>query len=80
MTMFVDFGQRERDSYFRDHGECLLNGHAKLIAALEDWAVCRKRCGANEKPGITVETYVADWLDTIDGSLPEEVREWIGPG
>ena len=80
MTLFVDFGSRERDSYFRDHGEILLNSHAKLVAALEAHAAIVKRCGAYEKPGFTVEGAVADWLDTIDGVLAEEVREWIGPG
>lgn len=78
MVMFADFGHRERASYFRDHSEALLNGRAKLIASLEAWARTIKACGAHERADFTVERFVADALDHLDGALPEEVHEYLG--
>lgn len=76
MSMFADFGSRERVSYFNDHGQVLANSYANAVAALEELAATMKVCGAHER-AFTPEDGVSRWLDTIHNDMPEEVVAYL---
>jgi hypothetical protein len=77
---FADMTRTDRAAYFNFHGDKLLNARADFLPALERYAGILKNCGAFENSGTTAEKFVADALETLDYSLAEEVRSYIGAG